>query len=98
MGQAILTTNPVIGLVFNGTNGATTTAPPTNWTENFDNGYNVPASGMETCHRSSGETLTTVPWTAASASAFGTILAEFDASSVTAPQPWKPPMPQSLSH
>jgi hypothetical protein len=83
MPNAILTGNPVFGLVFNGTNSATTTAPPTSWTEDFDNGYNTPASGAEVVHRASGETLTTIAWTAASASAFGSIIAELDTTSTT---------------
>lgn len=80
MAGAILTGNPVFGWVHNGTNGSTTTAPPTSWTENADSGYNTPANGRETCHRASGETLTTIAWTGASASAFGSILVELDAT------------------
>jgi hypothetical protein len=80
MGGACLTGNPAIGLVFNGTNGSTTTAPPTSWTESYDQGYNVPASGIEVCWRASGNTLTTIPWTGASASAFGSVAVELDAS------------------
>lgn len=90
MGAAIQTGNPVIGAVFNGTNSTTTTAPPTTptYTENFDNGYTTPANGAETCHVASGETRTTVPWTAASASVFGSLLVEIDASAAsTAPWP-----------
>jgi hypothetical protein len=90
MGAAVLTGNPCIGFVFNGTNSATTTAPPTTpaWTEDFDNGYNTPTNGAEACHVSSGETRITIPWTAASASVFGSMLIELDASAAsTAPWP-----------
>jgi hypothetical protein len=85
LGQAVLTGNVVIGAVMNGTNGSTTTAPPTSWTENHDAGYNVPASGLEVCHRASGETNTTIAWTAASASAFGAVVVEIDVSAPVPP-------------
>jgi hypothetical protein len=80
MGVACLTGNPCFGYVHNGTNGTATTAPPTSWTERVDTGYNSPANGREACDRASGNTLTTIAWTGASASAFGSILAELDAS------------------
>lgn len=99
MASAILTGNAVMGWVHNGTNGSTTTAPPTSWAENVDSGYNTPANGRETCSRSSGETLTTIAWTGASASAFGSILVEVDMSAVTAPPPcpvMQGPYPQVL--
>ena len=99
MAGACLTGNPCFGFVMNGTNSTTTTAAPTSWTENFDNGYTVPANGAETCHRASGNTLTTIAWTGASASAFGSILVELDGSTVTPGGPVGPlPYPQILPH
>jgi hypothetical protein len=81
MGAACLTGNPCFGMVHNGTNSTTTTAPPTSWSaDHFDNGYTTPANGTECTSRASGNTLTTIAWTAASASAFGSILVELDAS------------------
>lgn len=80
MGSAILTANPVVGAVMTGTNGTTNSAPPTGFTEAADLGYNTPPSGFESVFRSSGETRTTVPWTAASPSAFCSMLLELDTS------------------
>jgi hypothetical protein len=85
MSNAILTGNPVFGYVMNTTNGSTTTAPPTSWTEHVDTGYATPNTGREACSRASGETLTTVAWTGASASAFGSIMVELDASATVGP-------------
>lgn len=78
--QAALTGNAMVGAVCNGTNSATTTAQPTGWTESFDNGYNTPATGLEVCFRNSGETNSTITWTANSASIFASIAVELDAS------------------
>jgi len=78
--QAALTGNAMVGCVCNGTNSTTTTAQPTGWTESFDNGYNTPATGMEVCFRNSGETNSTITWTANSASAFASLAIELDAS------------------
>jgi hypothetical protein len=85
MGGACLTGNPCFGYVMNGTNGTTTTAPPTSWTERVDTGYATPATGREACDRASGNTLTTIAWTGASATAFGSILVELDASVPASP-------------
>jgi hypothetical protein len=82
---AILTGNPCLGWVQNATNSTTTTAPPTGWTEGYDTGYTTPAQGHESVYIASGSTLTTVAWTGASASAFGSVLVELDASVPGAP-------------
>lgn len=78
--QAALTGNAMIGAVCNGTNSTTTTAPPTSWTESFDNGYNTPATGLEVCFRNSGETNSTITFGATSATAFASIAIELDTS------------------
>jgi hypothetical protein len=78
MGKAILTANACIGIVHTGQTGTTNTAPPTSWTELGDSGYSTPSTGMEQCHRNSGETNTTVAWTAATTSAFSSMLIELD--------------------
>jgi hypothetical protein len=83
LGQAILTTNPVVGSVMTGSNSTANTAPPTGWAENVDTGYNTPATGRESTGISSGSTLTTVAWTAATPSAFCSLVVEFDASDET---------------
>jgi hypothetical protein len=61
----------ILGAVFTGSNSSTNTAPPTSFSEASDQGYNTPTSGLEAVHRASGHTSTTVAWTAATASAFG---------------------------
>lgn len=94
MSFAVLTANPCIGTVFNTTNSSTTTAPPASWTEATDLGYNTPASGLETCFRSSGETNTTIAFTGASASEFCSMIVELDINPI--PIPYFTPMPQLL--
>lgn len=76
---AALTGNPTIGAVFNATNPATLT-PPTSWLEKADLGYNTPTTGIEVVGRDSGFTGTTVTWGSASATAFCSVIVEFDAS------------------
>lgn len=80
MDAAISTANAVIGGIINQTNGTANTAPPTGWTEGWDLGFNTPTTGWEGAFRSSGETRTTIPWTAASPSAWGAWIIELDAS------------------
>ena len=77
-GQAALTGNACIGAVYNGTNPATMTAPAS-WTEGGDSGYTTgQVSGLETCHRDSGETGTTITWGSASDTLFASIIIELD--------------------
>ena len=78
--QAALTGNACVAAVCNGTNSTTTTAPPTGWSESFDNGYTSPATGFEVCFRNSGETNSTLTFTANSASAFASLALELDTS------------------
>jgi hypothetical protein len=77
--NAVLTGNPVLGLVSNATNPATMT-PPSTFTENNDTGYATPTTGAEYVSVNSGFTSTTVTWGGTSASAFSVIAAEFDTS------------------
>lgn len=79
---SVQTGNPTIGIIGNSTSPAGLTAP-TSWTERADAGYASPTTGQETVSRNSGFTGTTITWGGASASAFGAIIAEFDASLVT---------------
>lgn len=78
-GSTPLTTNPLFGAIGNGTNPATMT-PPTSWTEMADVGYATPTTGMETAAITGGITATAVTWGSASASAWGGIILELDAS------------------
>lgn len=86
-----LTGNPTLGVIGNSTSPAGLT-PPTGWTEptgaitvgtNGDTGYATPTTGGEFVYRDSGFTGTTVTWGSASASVYGAIILELDAS--TAP-------------
>jgi len=83
-----LTGNPTLGVIGNSTSPAGLT-PPTGWTEptgaitvgtNGDTGYSTPTTGGEFVYRDSGFTGTTITWGSASASAYGAIIAELDAS------------------
>jgi len=82
-GSAALTTNPVLGAVFNGTSPATMTprSSPA-YTEAFDVGYSTPTTGLETMFISSGETGTSIAWGGTSASAFASGVVEIDSSAV----------------
>jgi hypothetical protein len=81
LNSAALTTNALIGAVFNGTNPATMT-PRASWTERADVGYATPTSGLEVMSRDSGETATSIAWGGTSASAFCASVFELD---ITAP-------------
>jgi hypothetical protein len=80
MGLAFLTANAGIGIVHTTQTGTTNTAPPTSWSETGDSGYNTPATGMEQVTRDSGETLTTIAWTAATTTQFSSLILELDTS------------------
>lgn len=75
------TGNPTLGCIGNASNPAGIT-PPTNWTEDAagDTGYNTPPTGGEYAFRNSGFNGTTITWGGTSASAFGAIILEIDAS------------------
>lgn len=77
--SAALTGNPTLGVVGNSSSPATLT-PPTGWTEREDQGYSTPTTGAEYATRDSGFTGTTITWASTSATAFGVIIAELDAS------------------
>lgn len=81
LGSSALTTNCLIGAVFNATSPATMTprSSPA-WTENFDVGYSTPTTGLETMSVNSGETATSIAWGSTSGSAFCSLVAEFDTS------------------
>lgn len=80
LGVAALTGNPCLGCVVNATNPAGMTQP-SGWAEGTaDLGYATPASGGEYAFINSGFTGTTVTWGSTSASIFGAIVVELDAS------------------
>jgi hypothetical protein len=77
----VLTTNPVIGAVFNGANPAAMTPRGTpTYTEAFDLGYSTPTTGLEAMYINSGETGTTITWGSSSATAFCSLVLELDSS------------------
>ena len=80
-----VTTSAILGAVMTGSNVTTNTAPPTNFTEHTDLGYNTPASGLEAVSRASGHTSTTVAWTAATATGFLSSAIEVKATQVLTP-------------
>jgi len=63
--------DPGIGYVITGSNSAANSAPPSGWTERYDQGYNNPTSGIEVVTIDSGFSGSTVDWTAATPSSFG---------------------------
>jgi len=79
--QAALTGNVMVSAVCNGATAASMTvrsAPA--YTEDFDNGYSVPGTGLCVSHIASGETASTITWGSTSATTFASIAFEVDAS------------------
>lgn len=81
LSQAALAANPTFGVVGNASNPAGLTAPA-GWTEAVDVGYATPTTGFETVARNAGFTGTTVTWGSTSATAFASLIFEFDTSTV----------------
>jgi hypothetical protein len=79
--SACLTGNPTLAFMANASNPAATT-PPSGWAEptGGDTGFDNPTGGGEYGFRDSGFTGTTVTWGSTSATAFGAIIIELDAS------------------
>jgi trimeric autotransporter adhesin len=80
-GVNALTTNPIIGCVGNGSSPAGLT-PGTGRTEpaGGDIGYSTPTTGGAVQFQDSGNTSTGFPWGSNSATAFGAVVLELDAS------------------
>ena len=80
--QGALTTNVIIGAVCCGTNSTTNFLPRSSpaYTEDFDNGYNAPATGLEVMHIASGDTASTITWGSAVPSTSASIAIEVDTS------------------
>lgn len=91
LSSAALTGNPVIGAVFNATSPAGLTQR-TGYTEQMDQGYSTPTTGLEVMSRDSGETASSIAWGGTSASAFCSIAVELDTSQALIGQaPWSSP-------
>ncbi len=80
---AALTTNPVITVVFNGTQ-AFSVSDPSGFTQLFASGWASPNAGWATDVINSGFTGSTVTWGSTSPTAFCTIAVELDASAPVA--------------
>lgn len=80
--SSVLTGNPVISAVFNGTNPPGLTAK-SGYTRDLNTGYATPTTGIDTMSITSGETGTAITWGSSSASAFSSIAIEFDMSITT---------------
>ncbi len=74
-----LTGNPTIGVVANGESPAGMTEP-IGWTELTDSGYSTPTTGFQIVSRDSGFTGKTILWGSASATDYGSIIEELDAT------------------
>lgn len=79
---AALTGNPCLGAIGNSSAVPNFTAP-SGWTEGNETGYSTPNTGGEYVFRNSGFTGTTVTWGSASASTFGSMIVELDATAAT---------------
>lgn len=80
-GAAVLTSNPVITAVFNGTNpGGITARTSPAYTRDINLGYITPTTGIDVAHVTSGETGTAITWGSSSATAFSSIAIELNMS------------------
>jgi hypothetical protein len=74
---AALAGNIVIGAVANGATAASMTPRGTPvYTEDFDNGYSIPSTGLEVMHIVTGETASSIAWGSTSATQFASIALE----------------------
>jgi predicted outer membrane repeat protein len=85
LSSAALTTNPVVGVVLNGTSPATMLSRSAGgaWSEWTDAGYSTPTTGVHVMASDSTETGATITWGSASSTGFGAVVVELDASSTT---------------
>lgn len=93
---AVLTSNPTIAAVMNSSNPANLNL--TSWTEpaGADTGYASPTTGLQSCFRDSGFTGTAMTYDGASATAFGSVAIEFDASGDNLVSMWEPQYPDRI--
>lgn len=83
MGAAFDTNNCGIGMCGSNVNSTTYFTPPTNWTEDDEEGRSTPATNAEAIHRNSGETGSTITWGFTSANLWVAVVAEIAAAAVT---------------
>lgn len=81
-GAATLTTNPIVGMIYNVSNPGGITSPGGTFNERNDGGYNTPTTGWEVVDSPSGHASTTVTWGSTSATQFAVIAVEVDASAL----------------
>jgi hypothetical protein len=86
-GASATTSNPTLVFCANAAASALLN-PPTDWAELADTGYATPAQWGEYANRDSGFTGTTITWANTSATAFGVLIVELDASTATRTPPW----------
>jgi len=95
-GGAVLTGNPVVGAVVNGSSPAALTprSSPA-YTERMDTGYTGPTTGMELMTIDSGETAATITWGSTSASVYCDMVIEFNTAAYGTAPPFRqsPPSP-----
>lgn len=88
----------LVGAVFTTSNSTNNTSQPAGWSEQTDLGYTTPTSGLEVATNGLGDTNNPVAWLAATPSAFGSIVVEFDGNG----EAWSPinkiQLPQLLAH
>lgn len=77
-----LSSNPIITAMANSTSSSTTNVVQrTGYTEDFDNGYNTPPTGLEVSHLASGETSANLTYGGATGSQFASIAIELQFNS-----------------
>lgn len=83
-GSAPLTTNPIVGNLINGANPTGITIPGSFTSLGNANGFATPTTGFESIKVDSGFTSTAVTWGTSSATAWGALALELDASGAAA--------------
>lgn len=80
LGSTPLTANTIISAVCNASTAAGVVVQRATYTEDFDNGYSTPGTGLEVNHLNSGETSATITYGGTSATAFASVAIELDTS------------------
>lgn len=80
LGATPLTANVIISAVCNAATATGVVVQRATYTEDFDNGYSTPGTGLEVNHLNSGETSATITYGGASATAFASVAIELDVS------------------
>lgn len=80
LGATPLTANTIISAICNGASAAGIVVQRATYTEDFDNAYTTPNTGLEVNHLNSGETSATITYGGTSATAFASVALELDTS------------------